>query len=261
MRFILQNRKLIKRLMIRDIQSRYKSTMLGMLWVFVTPLLMLSIYAFIFSTVLKAKWPNSSESQFEFALILYCGLIVFNLFSEFLSRAPNLILENVNYVKKVIFPIEILPVILLGSALFQALINYGILLVFCLIFYGSLQWTILLLPLILMPFLLLLLGLGMALSSLGVYIRDIGQFIGVIITGLMFISPLFFPLTALPEYIRPYLYLNPVTFIIEQVREIIIWGHMPDWSGLLIYSVASLLVVWLVYTFFSKTRKGFSDVL
>jgi len=261
MRFILENRKLIKRLIIRETESRYKSTILGLLWLILTPLFMLSVYAFVFSSILKAKWPNSSDSEFEFAIILYCGLIVFTLFAEILNRSPNLILENANYVKKVIFPVEILPFVAIGSSLFQALISYALLLLFCLFYYGSLHWTILFAPLIMLPFLILLSGMGLLLSALGVFIRDIGQLLGVMVTGLMFISPLFFPLTALPEVVRPYLYLNPVTFIIQQMRAVTIWGNMPDWSGLLIYLLVSLVVVWLGYLFFIKTRRGFADVL
>ncbi|MCU7834271.1 MAG: ABC transporter permease, partial [gamma proteobacterium symbiont of Taylorina sp.] len=170
MRFIWDNRKLIKRLIIRETEARYKSTMLGLLWLVMTPLFMLSIYAFVFSSILKAKWPNTSNSEFEFAIILYCGLIVFTLFAEFVNRAPNLILENTNYVKKVIFPVEILPIVALGSALLQAIVSYCILLIFYLLFYGSLHWTIIFSPLIIFPFLLLLSGMGLILSSLGVFI-------------------------------------------------------------------------------------------
>lgn len=261
MYFIWDNRKLIKRLIVRETEARYKSTMLGLLWLVMTPLLMLSVYAFVFSSILKAKWPNSSDSEFEFAIILYCGLIVFTLFADVLNKAPYLILENTNYVKKVIFPVEILPIVALGSALIQALISYAILLIFCLFYYASLHWTIIFFPLILLPFLLLLSGLSLMLSALGVFIRDIGQMVSVVVTGSMFVSPLFFPLTALPEGIRPYIYLNPVTFIIQQMREVIIWGHLPDWSGFLLYLSASIVIALGGYLFFIKTRKGFSDVL
>lgn len=261
MRFLWKNRKLVKQLIVRETQARYKSTMLGLLWLIMTPLFMLSIYAFVFSSILKAKWPNSSNSEFEFAIILYCGLIVFTLFAEILNRSPNLILDNVNYVKKVVFPVEILPFVAIGSALFQALISYVVLLVFCLLHYGYLHWTLVFFPLILLPFIILLSGISLLLSALGVFIRDIGQIVGVAVTGLMFVSPLFFPLSALPEGIRPYIYLNPITFIIEQMREIIIWGHLPNWPGLLLYFLVSLFIVWGGYLFFIKIRKGFADVL
>ncbi len=259
--FIWEHRQLIKRLIERDIHSRYKSTFLGVIWTVMTPLFMLSVYTFVFSSILKARWPNSSDNEFEFAIVLFCGLIIFNLFAEVLNRAPTLIVDNVNYVKKVIFPVEILPVVALGSALYQALINLLILLAFYLLYFGAMHWTILLAPLVMLPFVILLTGIALFLSALGVFIRDIGQAIGIITTGLMFLSPIFYPLSALPERIHPYIYLNPLTFIIEQLREVVIWGHLPDWSGLSIYSLISLLIAWLGYVFFIKTRRGFADVL
>jgi len=261
MQFIWQHRQLIKRLIERDIHSRYKSTFLGIFWVVMTPLFMLSVYTFVFSSILKARWPSSSDNEFEFAIVLFCGLIIFNLFSEVLNRAPTLIVDNVNYVKKVIFPVEILPIVALGSALFQILINFLILLVFYLIYFGFLHWTLIFIPLVLLPFVILLAGLGLFLASLGVFIRDIGQAISIITTGLMFLSPIFYPLSALPERIHAYIYLNPLTFIIEQMREVVIWGHLPDWSGLVIYTLLSLIIAWMGYFFFIKTRKGFADVL
>jgi lipopolysaccharide transport system permease protein len=261
MQFIWQHRQLIKKLVERDIHSRYKSTFLGIFWVVMTPLLMLSVYTFVFSSILKARWPSSSDNEFEFAIVLFCGLIIFNLLSEVLVRAPELIVNNVNYVKKVIFPVEILPIVSLGSALFQTFINFIILLVFYLIYFGFLHWTLILIPLVLLPFVILLAGLGLLLASLGVFIRDIGQVIGIVTTGMMFLSPIFYPLSALSEHIRPYLYLNPLTFIIEQMREVVIWGHLPYWPGLLIYTLLSLVVAWMGYFFFIKTRKGFADVL
>lgn len=261
MRFIWDNRQLIKRLIERDIHTRYKSTFLGLFWIVITPLLMLSIYAFVFSSVLKARWPHSSESEFEFAIILFCGLIVYNLFSELLVKAPSLVVSNANYVKKVIFPIEILPIVALGSALFQTIINLVILMCFCLLHYGEIHITVLLTPVVLIPFAILLMGLSLFFAALGVFLRDIGQLVGIIVTGLMFLSPIFYPLSALPEAVRPYLYLNPVTFIIEQMREVIIWGHMPDWSGLFLYTLISLFIAMGGYLFFIKTRKGFADVL
>jgi lipopolysaccharide transport system permease protein len=261
MHFLWNNRKLIKRLIVREVEAKYKSTVLGLLWLFITPLFMLSIYAFVFGSILQAKWPNSSNSEFEFAIILYCGLIIFTLFSDFLNRAPGLILVNVNYVKKVIFPIEILPFVAIGSSLFQAMISLAILLSFCFFYYGTLSWTIIFIPLILIPFLILLAGLGLLLSALGVFIRDIAQMVGVLITGLMFMSPLFFPLSAMPEAIRPFIYLNPMTLIIQQMREVSIWGNTPNWLGLFIYLLVSLVVLVLGYQFFLKTRKGFADVL
>jgi lipopolysaccharide transport system permease protein len=262
MRFIWENRELIKNLIERDIHNRYKSTFLGMFWVIATPLLMLSVYATVFTTLLKSRWPGStSGGDFEYTIFLFCGLIVFNWFADIINRSSGLVLSNVNYVKKVIFPLEILPIVAIGSGMFQTIISVFILLLFYFIEFETLNLTTLYLPVIILPFMFLMAGMSLFLAALGVFVRDIGQAIGIMITGLMFLSPIFYPLSVLPEALQPYLYLNPVTFIIEQMREIIVLGHTPNWSGLLIYSICSLLIAWLGYFFFIKTRRGFADVL
>lgn len=253
-------RALIRQMVWREVIGRYRGSFLGLLWSFVTPLLMLTVYTFVFSVVFQGRWGGGSENRFEFALVLFAGLIVFNLFSECVSRAPGLILANVNYVKKVIFPLEILPWVSLGAALFHALISLAVLMVF-LSMKMSLPWTAALLPVVLFPLLPLIMGLSWLLASLGVFIRDIGQFMGMLMTVLMFMSPIFYPASALPEKVRGWLYLNPLTFIIEQAREVVIWGNAPDWSGLLIYLGLAMIVAWAGLAWFQKTRKGFADVL
>lgn len=245
----------------REIVGRYRGSMLGLFWSFVNPLLMLSVYTFVFSMVFKARWGGAPSSRFDFALTLFCGLIFFNLFAECATKAPNLILSNVNFVKKVIFPLEILPLVSYLSALFHAAISLGVLLIFLFILGPAPSWTILLLPLILVPFSLMILGFSWLLSSIGVYLRDIGQFIGMGMTVLMFMSPIFYPASALPERIRGYLFLNPLVFVIEEARKLLLQGQWPDWQGLFYYSAASLLVFISGYSWFQKTRKGFADVL
>jgi lipopolysaccharide transport system permease protein len=178
-----------------------------------------------------------------------------------LNRTPSLILGNVNYVKKVVFPLEILPAISMGAALFHSLISLLVLLLAFVFFNGYLHWTAVLIPLVLLPLAVLTLGLAWILASLGVFIRDVGQTIGIITTIMLFVSPVFFPVTALPEEYRPLIMANPLTFIIEQAREVLIWGRLPDWSGLLIYTLAASAVAWAGYVWFQKTRKGFADVL
>ena len=201
------------------------------------------------------------ESKTQFAVLLFVGLIVLGLVSEVLNRAPGLILANVNYVKKVVFPIEILPVIVMGAALFHGLISLGVLLAAFALFNGYLQWTVVFIPLVLLPLVILTTGLAWMLASLGVFLRDVGQTIVIITTVLMFLSPVFYPLTAVPERFRPIIMANPLTFIIEQAREVLIWGHLPNWMGLGIYTLAAALVAWAGYAWFQKTRKGFADVL
>ncbi|MXS83179.1 ABC transporter permease [Nitrosomonas oligotropha] len=261
-----QHYPLILQMAKREVISRYRGSFLGLLWTFINPILMLSIYTFVFSVVFKIRLdshngPAIHDDEFAFALLLFTGLILFNLFSECLARAPGLILANINYVKKIIFPLEILPLISLCSALFHAGISFLVLFSFLLITSHPIEWTIIFLPVILLPLVLLTLGLSWILASIGVFVRDIGQFIGLVLTMLLFLSPIFYPASALPESVRDYLFLNPLTLIIEQARAVILYGQLPDWSSLILYYLFALLIAWTGLLWFNKTRKGFADVL
>lgn len=259
---ILRNRQLIVQMTKREVVGRYKGSVLGLTWSFFNPVLMLSVYTFVFSVIFKARWGVGGEdSKTQFAVVLFVGMIVHGLFAEVLNRAPSLILSNVNYVKKVVFPLEILPIVNMGAGLFHSMISLCVLLVAFAIFNSYLQWTVVFIPLILFPLAFFTLGLSWLLASLGVFLRDIGQTIGIITTVMMFLSPVFYPVTSLPEEFRPWLMANPLTFIIEQAREVLIWGHTPDWMGLSIYTLVALLVAWIGFALFQKTRKGFADVL
>ncbi len=244
--------------------GRYRGSFLGLLWSLVNPILMLAIYTFVFGIVFKIRLDQNNslyDDKAAFALVLFAGLIVYNLFNECISRAPRLILANVNYVKKIIFPLEILPWVTLGTALFHAAISYLVLLAFLLFLGHPLHWTLVYMPIVLLPLLLLIMGLSWLLASIGVFVRDIGQFIGLILTMMLFLSPIFYPASALPESVREFLFLNPLTFIIEQTRGIILIGNQPDWTGLAVYYLIALLVAWAGLMWFEKTRKGFADVL
>lgn len=256
-----RNRSLLKASIKREVLGRYRGSVLGILWSFFNPLFMLAVYTFVFSVIFKARWSAGSDSKTEFALVLFAGMIVFNLFAECISRAPGLIVGNQNYVKKVVFPLEILPWVVLGAALFHGAISLGVWLIAYLIFFGLPHATLVYFPLVLLPFWLLIMGLSWALASLGVYLRDVGQFIGLLITVLMFLSPIFFPASALPEAYRPLLYMNPLTPVVEQTRDVLFWGKAPDFAMLGIYLVATSLIAWLGFAWFQKTRKGFADVL
>jgi lipopolysaccharide transport system permease protein len=188
-------------------------------------------------------------------------MIILSLFSEVLNRAPGLILGNVNYVKKVVFPLEILPVVAMGAALFHSMVSMGVLIVVFALFNGYVHWTIVFMPVVFLPLVVLVTGLSWMLASIGVFLRDMGQTIVILTTVLMFLSPVFYPVSAVPERFRPFIMANPLTFIIEQAREVLIWGHLPDWSGLSLYTVFAVLVAWLGFAWFQKTRKGFADVL
>jgi lipopolysaccharide transport system permease protein len=258
---IWRNRELITTLVKREVLGRYRGSLMGILWSFFNPVFMLTIYTFVFSIVFKARWNEGSESKTEFALILFAGLIIFNLISECVNRAPGLILANINYVKKVIFPLEILPVVSLGAALFHALISFIVWLLVYGIFIGMPHLTALLVPFVIIPLLFFILGISWILAALGVYVRDISQFVGMVMTVLMFLSPIFYPITAIPERYRFFIQLNPISPAIEQIRQVLYWGEIPSPEAWGICLLASLVVAILGFTWFQKTRKGFSDVL
>lgn len=258
-----RHRHLVAQLTRREVVGRYKGSAMGLLWSFLNPVFMLAIYTFVFSVVFKARWSpaDTGESTGQFALVLFVGLIVHGLVAEVLNRAPTLILGNVNFVKKVVFPLEILPAVALGSALFHGLVSLLVLAMALLAVHGAVPWTALYLPLILAPLLLMTLGLAWLLASLGVYLRDIGQTVALLTTVLMFVSPVFYPVDALPEAYRAYILANPLTFVIEQARAVLIWGDAPDWSGLGAYTLGAAGVAWAGFAWFQLTRRGFADVV
>lgn len=255
-----RNRGLIKASIFREVAARYKGSIIGIVWSFLIPLCMLLIYTFVFSEVFKARWGTDS-SKTEFAFVLLIGLIVFNIFSECISRAPSIIVNNANYVKKVIFPLEVLPCVALGSSLFHAVASLLVWLVAYVALVDIPHYTILFIPFVLLPFGLFIVGISWFLASLGVYLRDVGQVIGVVITAAMFLSPVFYPATAIPETYRFLLYLSPITLAVEQTRDLLYWGKLPNFSALIKYYVMASTVACLGFAWFQKTRKGFADVL
>lgn len=256
-----RNRALILALTKREVIGRYRGSLMGIFWSFLTPVFMLAVYTFVFSFVLKARWNVASDSKAEFALILFSGLLVFNFFSECLLRSPTLIVSNINYVKKVVFPLEILSCVTLGAALFHTAISFLVWLVAYIIVYGTPHITIFYLPLVFLPLIFFTAGVTWALASLGTYLRDISQLVGIVTTTLMFVSPIFYPATALPEQYRKFLYLNPLTPVIEQVRAVLFWGTAPDLAVTGALTLAAAVFAWLGFYWFQKTRKGFADVL
>lgn len=256
-----RNRSIIKAMVRRDVLGRYRGSIMGIFWSFFNPLFMLTIYTFVFSELFKSRWNTEDTSKAKFALMLFAGLLIFNLFAECINRSPSLIVSNTNYVKKVVFPLEILPWVTLGAALFHALISLLVWLASYSVFFGPPHVSALYLPIVIAPFVFFIVGISWILASLGVFLRDVSQFIGVVTTGLMFLSPIFYPATALPEDYRYLLYLNPLTTVIEQTRDALFWGKQPDFQILGIYVMVSLMIAWLGFAWFQKTRKGFADVL
>lgn len=245
----------------RDVLTRYRGSLLGLGWSVITPLLMLLTYTFVFQVVFRARWDTGAESGAHFSLNLYAGLIVFGLFQEVAVRAPRLVLDQPNLVRKVVFPLEVLPWVALLSALFHFAVNLVILLGAVWWVQGSIPLTAVLVPVTLAPLVPLLLGIGWMLASLGVYLRDIGVVVGLLTNALLFLSPVFYPVTALPEAFRPWMQANPLTGVIEQTRLVLIGAKAPD-AGLLALQMACGLAVAAVGAWwFARTRHGFADVL
>ena len=260
-RTLWQHRSLALQMTARDIASRYAGTVVGIGWSILTPLLLLGVYTFVFGAVLKGRWRGeASGSMAHFALTLFCGLIVLALFTDVVTRAPGVVVAHANYVKRVVFPLEILPAVLLGTALVNAVISLIVLMVAVAVFDG-LTATALWAPIVLAPLALLALGIAWFMASVGTYVRDLSQAVAMLVTLLTFLSPVFYPVEAVPQSMRFLLNLNPLTFIIEQLRQVVIWKEMPDLPGLATYAVVALAVAWAGFMWFQKTRKGFGDVL
>lgn len=253
--------ELFLQLLKRDVYAKYQGSVLGVLWSFVNPILLLSVYTFVFSDVFKARLTVQTSNRLEFAITLFAGLLVFNFFSESLSKASWSIVHNPNLVKKVVFPLYLLPAVSVGSAFFQMLVSLLVLMLFQILFATGVQVTIVLLPLIWIPYAFGVLGVSWFISSLSVFIRDVGQMVGTVLMVLMFMCPIFYPISAVPEKYRFILQLNPLAHVIEMSRSLIVDGVVP--------SMLSVVLVWLVggmlgifgCIWFNRTKSAFSDIL
>lgn len=256
-----KHRSLTFELTQREVLGRYRGASFGLLWSLISPFLMLLVYTMAFGFIMKGRWPGSSGSTTDFALILFAGLTVHGFFAECFTRAPQLIVSNTGYVKRVVFPLDILVWSMTLSALFHLVMNMVVLLLLYLCVKGSIHPTAVLLPIVLLPLVILTAGIGWMTSALGVYLRDIGQIAGVIAAAMLFLSSAIIPVESVPASYRIVFELNPLTFIINQVREVVIWGRLPDWSGLAIYTLIACVVAVIGHRIFTKLRVGFADVL
>lgn len=246
----------------REIEGRYKGSMFGILWSILTPLMMVSVFTFVFGEVFQSKWAGAkSANHLDFAAALFSGLLVYNLFAECISKAPTLITGNQNYVKKIVFPLEILSIVTVAAAVFHFLVAYAVVVVLVLFSGWSLTWTVVFTPLIALPFLGLITGLTWFLSALGVYLRDIGQIIQPLLTAMMFLSPIFYPLSSVSEKLQWVYHLNPITFVVEDLRGALLHNQAPDWYQWALYCLLCAAVMFIGFLFFQRTRKGFSDVI
>lgn len=257
------NRELIGQFTKRQVLQRYQGSYLGLLWSFVIPLVMLVVYTFVFSVVFKIRWEGGTDAgnHAEFALALFAGLIAFNLFSESIALAPGLIVNNPNYVKKVIFPLEILPLSIVGATLINSLFSLVVLLLGEMVILGQVSWVLVYLPLVYLPLIFLSIGLAWFLASLGVFIRDMNQLMGVIVQILFFLTPIFYPISAIPPKLRPLIYLNPLTMIVNSFRQVIVLEKPPDGSELFLMIAGTFGVCLLGYVWFMKSKKTFADVI
>lgn len=255
---VWQHRYLLGQLIKRDVLLRYRGAMFGVAWIFLSPLFMLGIFAYVFGQIFQARWPQQANGQ-PFWLLLYSGLITFNIFAETVSKAPAAVRGYPSYVKKIIFPVQILPVVPLGAALVHGAFNFLILLA-ALAWTGSLHGQVLLFPLLLLPVLMLALGLSWFVAAWGVFIKDMTQIVPMFLQMLMFLSPVFYPVSAVPTALRPIYQFNPLSSVIETTRSVVT-GQPIEWSAWGVAFGFCLGFAILGYAFFQHSREEFADVL
>lgn len=261
-RALWQHRGLIRQLARRDLIQRYRSSLLGMVWTFLLPLLHLAVYTFIFNIVLRVQWSHGpGGGTGRFAMALFCGLILYSVFSESVIVSPMLIVTKASYVRKMVFPLEVLPVVSLVQVLVKAGTSLIILAAGTLLLDRKLPWTFALVWLPFVPMILYTLGVAWFLAAMGVFIRDIAQVIAIPVQLLFFLSGIVHPISRVPERFRPLMLLNPIAQLVEAVRRLALWGLMPDWIALAGVFLGGLVVFQLGYLFFMKSRRAFADVL
>lgn len=257
-----RHRHMVARMIRREIAGRYLGSVLGLAWWVVQPILMLLVYTFAFNVVFQSRWPTRSDGgETNFIIAMFIGLIIYSLVAECLNRAPTLILGHVNYVKKVVFPLQILALVVVGSALFNAGVSLTIWICLLAAVQHDIPWTIVFLPVVLLPVLLFGTGIVWLLSSLGVFIRDLGQFATLSTMLLLFLSPIFYPMSAIPEPFRAWLVANPLTGVIEEARKVAIYGDWPDFGLLGINLLVGIAFSHLGLLWFTRMRRAFADVL
>ncbi len=255
-------KSVIRQLTRRRIFQRYKGSHLGLAWCVLEPLAMICVYTFVFSVIFKTRWYRGfGETYTEYALVVFAGLIPFSLFSDVLTNAPNLVPGNRGFVKKVAFPLEVLPVVEVGSQLSDALIRCLVLLVVTVLMTQKIYWTIIFLPVLFIPLLLFCLGLAWFFAALGVYVRDMGHFLKIIAAMLFFLTPIVYPITSVPESLRPFLLANPLCLIISYFRDVILWDQLPGMWELCGLTGACLVVAMAGYAFFMKQKSSFVDMV
>lgn len=261
-RHLWAERGLIAQFTRREIEGRYRSSLLGLAWSFINPLALLLVYTFVFGIVLKQRWSGTaSEGLAQFGLVLFAGLIAFGIFSESVNRAPGLIVSTPNYVKRVVFPLELLPVSVLGSALFHAAVSLAVLLAVHVTLGGLPRLTWLLIPVVLLPIAFISLGLLWMLASLGVFIRDLTYTVALGVQILFFVTPIFYPVSAIPSSLRAIVQYSPLASVVEALRAVIFAGTLTAWRSVLVSGAFGLAIMLVGYAWFMRTRRAFGDVI
>ncbi|SDN35230.1 lipopolysaccharide transport system permease protein [Paenibacillus sp. yr247] len=259
---LYDSRNLLYEFTKRDFQQRYKGSLLGMVWAFVSPLLMLTVYSFIFVIVFKSKWGNDTgSSDMFYTLMIFAGLIPFNIFAESVNRSVNLLSQSANYVKKVVIKLEILPASIVLSSLFNSLFSILLLVLGKIVFLNTPNWSLIFAPLVLLPIVLLSLGTALLVSALGIYLRDLVYIVSLLINILFYMSPIFYSTDLIPNKFRFLLELNPISPIITLYRDVFIKGQLFSLTSFMASCLISMIVLLIGLSVFHFLRKGFADVI
>lgn len=260
-RLLIAQRALCWRLVLRELAQRFRGSMLGLIWAVLTPLLTAAVFTLVFTGIFPTRWGTGGSSPFDFALLLLVGLSIYTLFSEAVGRAPRLIIDNANYVTRVVFPLEVLPPVIILSGLVNLVITVVLVVAGHYLAHGMVHSTALLLPLVLLPFLIFLMAAVIFVATIGVFVRDVALIIAPILTFMLFLSPIFFPVEAVPESWRIVVRLNPLTPIITEARAVLIFGDWPNFVALGVYLLCALGALAMAHWVFRRLRGGFADVL
>lgn len=260
-RSLMEHRSMIMRLVQREILTKYRGSLFGVAWTLLLPLMMLAVYTFVFTEVFEARWGLATGNKAMFALAIFSGLVFYTFFAECALKAPGLMLANPGFINKVVFPLEVLPVVSALATLFNALASMIVLCLAAWVLTGHLYVTVPYAFAMLLPLLVICIGVGWLLSAVGVYIRDIGLIIAPITTGLLFLIPVLYPLSQVPERWRSFVRANPLTYLIESARGAILEGHAPDMLHYLWLLLGALVFAVLGFLAFNKARRGFADVV
>ncbi|OBZ07845.1 hypothetical protein A8L34_24750 [Bacillus sp. FJAT-27264] len=260
---LYKSKDLLVELTKRDFQQRYKGSVLGVIWAMLSPLLMLGVYSFIFVSVFKSKWGDSSiqDGNMLYTMMIFAGLIPFQIFSESVNRSVNVLSQSSNYIKKVVIPIEIIPFSIVFSTIINSFFSVALLVIGKIMFLSTPNWTFIFIPLILIPIMILSLGASLIVAALGIYLRDLVYVVGLLVNILFYMSPIFYSAEAIPERFRFFIHLNPIAPIITQFRNVFINGQLFSVSSYITSLLVSIIVFLLGLSIFNYLRKGFADVI